>query len=206
MYLLVFMPIELYINAFRNFPKITGTITAIVIISSLLTSYNHNKKVETEKTIISSDSSFPKEELAFITLFNSVKDQLASADNSVNKELIKKNLKSESIKVLPRNFQISNWKGELSNLEKSSDGSHVGFKIRLSGSNIYFSNYESFVSSLDNYGIKRESKLFDKIASFSKGTEVIFSGRIINKQKEFEKAIDDKIEEPNFIFELTEIK
>ncbi|MBP6740214.1 MAG: zinc ribbon domain-containing protein [Leptospiraceae bacterium] len=205
LYLLFFMPIELYLSAFRKFPKITVGITILMIISSFLAPYNHNKQVETEKAAISSDSSFPKEELAFITLFNSAKDQMLLADDKAKKELIKKNLKIDSIKVLPRNFQISNWKGEVTKIEKSPYGETIGFKIRLSGSNVYFTNYGSSVSHLDSYGIKKENKLFNEIASLSARTDVIFSGKLINKQKEFEKTIDEKIEEPNFIFELTEI-
>lgn len=210
LYTLTFWPFELYFGLLKSHPKATIGVTIFFIVLSLISSYEHNKKVETEKMVITSDASYAKDQGTFVQLFSQAKEEISKADTDPKKELIKKNLKKEVLKLFSKGWQVTNWKGEIAEVKTSTDGD-VGFKIRVMGSDAVFMNYDLIMTFTDPYRIKKSSKIFDKIASLSVGDSVNFSGRIINSKGEFEKSLDKTAkglssEDWKYLFELTDIE
>lgn len=202
--------LSLIFQGAKKYPKTASGIVGSIIIIGAISSAVEQSKINSEMENITADVAFPKEELAFINFSNSAKIRIKENENKLNPEFLAEQINKEFLQIIPNNFQINNWEGELLEADSYKEGKQIGFTIRLTGSKIFFTNHGIDYGDLDKFSIKDKSQAFEKIKSIPIKTKVKFSGKIVNSTQEFkERNVEfakDNEKDRKYLFELTNIE
>lgn len=142
------------------------------------TSAEHPAKGKSKKAIASK----PTQEEQFISIIEKARDSADDADNAFRRRLALTNRNASICKLL-KSKNIKNWTGEVKTLDTNGDGLGV-LSIKIAD-NIKVGTWNNALSDLeDNTLIKKDSPVFEAMASFNEGDQVTFTGKLVTDSEE----------------------
>jgi hypothetical protein len=196
--------IIIFIAIFRNGCKCNkGTETELLEVAEI---------IDTATTEINTTQYFyPDDQSQFITIIEDTKNEYESAENELKKSVIRTKRK----KLLKQHFSngknVSNWLGNLSDMQTNSDGdAYISIKITIGSTDMYLQTWNnSFSDIFDNTLIKQNSELFNKISNLQEGELVRFSGRFLNGDADYinEQSLTENgsMTQPEFTFRFKSV-
>ena len=154
------------------------------------------------------DEKRPEVQARFIEAVSAARKRSKDADNDMQRGSAKSE-RDKNVCALLKNLKVKNWTGKITNITSNSDGKGV-IEVEIA-KNITVKTWNNALSDIgDHTLIEPGTKFFDFVASLKKGTTIQFSGNFFRGSsgdclKESSMSLRGKVEDPEFIFNFSEI-